>query len=110
MRPDSRATTARSRGGSAAKAEAPAYSPVPFSERHVLDYVRVLYKRRWTALPVLGVIVASAAYVTLTATPVYEASAQLLIEAEAQNVISFKEVVEQERATADYYQTQYRIL
>ena len=50
------------------------------------------------------------AYSTFTAMPIYEARAQLLIEAEAQNIISFKEVVEQDRATTDYYQTQYRIL
>lgn len=79
-------------------------------ERHVLDYVRVLAKRRWTALPVLGLAVAAAVYVSMTATPLYEARAQLLIESEAQKVISFQEVVQQAQATADFYQTQYRIL
>ena len=86
------------------------YSPIPFAERHVLDYVRVLYKRRWTAIPAVVAVLLYVAYKTFTATPLYEARAQLLIEAEAQNVISFKEVVEQDRATTDYYQTQYRIL
>ena len=74
------------------------YSAIPFPERHVMDYVRVLYKRRWTALPVVLVVVGFVAYNTLTATPIYEASAQLLIEAETQNIIAFQQVVEQERA------------
>jgi polysaccharide biosynthesis transport protein len=34
----------------------------------------------------------------------------MLIENEHPNVVSFKEVIEQEKATNDYYQTQYRIL
>jgi capsular exopolysaccharide synthesis family protein len=47
---------------------------------------------------------------TFTATPIFEAAAQVLIEAESQNVVLFKEVIEQERASVDFYQTQYRIL
>ena len=47
---------------------------------------------------------------TFTATPIYKARVQLLIEAEKSNVVSFKEVIEQDKATNDYYQTQYRIL
>jgi capsular exopolysaccharide synthesis family protein len=111
MRSDRRGPApATANGPSAGENAAGAYSAIPFAERHVLDYVRVLYKRRWTALPVVAVIVAFVAYSSVTTTPIYEASAQLLIEAEAQNIISFKEVVEQDRSTADYYQTQYRIL
>src|SRR5690242_17097381 len=54
---------------------------------HLLDYFRVLHKRRWTAgwvviAALLGVVI----YVT-TATPIYEASTRLLIEAEKQNVV-----------------------
>src|SRR6185436_19104622 len=44
------------------------------------------------------------------ATPIYKARVQLLIENENPNVVSFKEVIEQEKSTNDYYQTQYRIL
>jgi capsular exopolysaccharide synthesis family protein len=47
---------------------------------------------------------------TFTATPIYEARTQLIIEAEQQNVVNFKQVVEESLSTLDYYQTQYRIL
>jgi uncharacterized protein involved in exopolysaccharide biosynthesis len=80
------------------------------NEPHLNEYLRVLYKRRWSAATALVVVLVSAVVYTFTVTPVFEARAQLLIEAENPNVISFKEVIEQEKATSDYYQTQYRIL
>jgi capsular exopolysaccharide synthesis family protein len=80
------------------------------SDTHFVDYLRLLSKRRWTAIGTFVLVMGVVAWTTFNATPIYEGSAQLLIEAETQNVISFKEVLEHERATADYYQTQYRIL
>ena len=47
---------------------------------------------------------------TFTATPIFEARTRLLIEADKQNVVSFKEVVDEDQTKADYYQTQYNIL
>ena len=47
---------------------------------------------------------------TFTATPIYEATTKLLIEAENPNVVSFKEVIDEQAAKLDYYQTQYNIL
>jgi succinoglycan biosynthesis transport protein ExoP len=47
---------------------------------------------------------------TFTATPIYEARAQLLIESDERNVLNFKEVVEQDRTALDYSQTQQRLL
>jgi capsular exopolysaccharide synthesis family protein len=79
-------------------------------EVHLLDYVKVLYKRRWTALTAFSLIVLSVSVYTFTATPVYEARVQILIEKEASNVVSFKEAFEQNQVTDDYYQTQYKIL
>jgi capsular exopolysaccharide synthesis family protein len=79
-------------------------------ERHFLDYLRVLSKRRWTAIPTFVVVATIMLIPTFTATPLYEASSQLLIEADTQNVVSFQQVVEQEAATSDFYQTQYKIL
>ena len=84
--------------------------PTDADQWHFLDYVRLLSKRRWTAIPTFLVIVGAVALLTYTATPIYEARAQLLIEAETQNVVSFREVIEQESATIEYYTTQYRIL
>src|SRR5262245_28852755 len=84
--------------------------PLEDGEVHVSDYLRVLYKRRWPALTMLLLVFISTSIYTFTATPVYSARVQILIEKEASNVVSFKEAVEQNQVTDDYYQTQYRIL
>ena len=84
--------------------------PAPRGEAHLLDHVRTLYRHRWTALTAYGVIVLAAVIATFTATPVYEARTQLLIDPENPNVISFKEVVAVDKASNEYYQTQYSIL
>src|SRR2546426_5598818 len=80
------------------------------TEVHLLDYVKVVYKRRWTALTAFLIVVLSVSVHTFTATPVYEARVQILIEKEATNVVTFKEAYEQNQITDDYYQTQYKIL
>jgi succinoglycan biosynthesis transport protein ExoP len=80
------------------------------AEIHLLDYVRVIHKRRWTAITAFLIVFGSVTVYTFTATPMYSAGTQILIENENPNVVKFEEVVDQNKATADYYQTQYRIL
>jgi polysaccharide biosynthesis transport protein len=77
---------------------------------HLLDYVKVLYKRRWTAATAFLLVFATVVVYTFTATAVFEARTQILIEKESSNVLSFKEAVEQNQIADDYYQTQYKIL
>ncbi len=94
---------------------APAAAPpapvvMPAADPHLTDYVKVVYKRRWTAATVFLLVMATVTVYTFTATPVFEAKTRLLIEADSQNVVSFKEVVDEDQTKADYYQTQYNIL
>jgi succinoglycan biosynthesis transport protein ExoP len=77
---------------------------------HLVDYLRVLHKRRWTAGTAFVIVLASVTAYTFTTTPIYEARTRLLIEAEGPNVINFSEVVDEQRMRADYYQTQYSVL
>ena len=79
-------------------------------EIHILDYVRIVYRRRWSVLVAFVAVFGSTLVYTFTATPVYEARAQLLIENEDSKIVSFQEVLEQNKKANDYYQTQYRIL
>jgi capsular exopolysaccharide synthesis family protein len=85
------------------------YDPMVTPESHALDYVRVLYKRRWTAITAFAIVVGLTMLVTFTATPQYEATTQILIENEQPNVVNFQQVVDEIRSI-DYYQTQYRLL
>jgi capsular exopolysaccharide synthesis family protein len=84
--------------------------PVDGTEIHLSDYLRVMHRRRWPALTAFLVIVVGVCIYTFTATPIYDARVQILIEKEASNVVTFKEAIEQNQVTDDYYQTQYRIL
>src|SRR5688572_29540653 len=77
---------------------------------HLTDYLRVLYKRRWTAATVFVLVVLSVVVYAFTATPIFEARTRLLIETDEQNIVAFKTVVDETQAKADYYQTQYNIL
>jgi len=79
-------------------------------EVHLLDYVKVLHKRRWAAMTVFLLVFGGVTVYTFTVTPIYEARTRLLIESEEQNVVNFKQVVDEDQTKADYYQTQYNIL
>lgn len=81
-------------------------------ETHLLDYVRMLYKRRWLAVTAFLVVFVAGVVYTFTKTPIYQAKVQLLIEPENPNVVPFRQVMEQnyQYDASDYYQTQYKVL
>ena len=79
-------------------------------EVHLLDYVRVLYKRRWMAATIFLVVILSVTVYTFTATPIYEARVKILIESDTPNFVNFQQVIEEGQAQANYYETQYDIL
>ena len=79
-------------------------------EVHLLDYVKVVYKHRWVAITGFLLVVVWASVATFRVVPIYQAKAQILIEKEASNVVTFKQAVEQNQLSDDYYQTQYKIL
>lgn len=76
----------------------------------LLDYLRVVYRRRWLAASVFLAVVLSVAAYTFTRVPMYDARASILIEVEAPNVIDFKEVLQEGSRFDAYYQTQYELL
>ncbi|MGD9901829.1 MAG: GumC family protein [Vicinamibacterales bacterium] len=77
---------------------------------HLLDYLRVLSKRRWSAVAVFLAVFGGVAAYSWTVTPRYEAQTQIMIEAERPRLIVFREAIEQGPDSADYQQTQFRIL
>lgn len=77
---------------------------------HLVDYLRTLYRRRVIAVSTFVIVLASVAAYTFTATPVYQACAQLLLAPENPNVVGFKEVIEPEKSTNEYYQTRSTML
>jgi succinoglycan biosynthesis transport protein ExoP len=81
-------------------------------ERHLMDYVRVVYKRRWIAIPAFLLVFVVGAVNSYRSTPIYQSSAQLLIEKDAPKVGNLSTMFQQQDGwyNDDFYQTQYRIL
>jgi len=77
---------------------------------HLLDYLRVLKKRRWTVFCIFALVVLAVAIHTFTAVPIYQASSRVVIEKENPNLMSIQEVMAVDATGTDYYQTQYRII
>lgn len=88
----------------------PQNSGVSAPEVHLTDYLKVLYKRRWTAATAFLLIMVSVMVHTFTTTPIYEAKTRLLIESDEKNVVAFQQVIDEDQTKQDYYQTQYNIL
>lgn len=83
----------------------------PFAEKEVnlLDYWRVVWKRRWNAAAIALIVIAVVGFRTFTVTPTYTAKGTLLIEKEP-NILTFEEIFQIESFRDDYYQTQYKLL
>src|SRR6476646_4094961 len=81
-------------------------------ERHVMDYVRVLYKRRWVAIPAFLIVFTIGTINSFRTTPVYEAHTQLLIEKDTPKVGNLTTMFQETEGwyNDDFYQTQMRIL
>jgi polysaccharide biosynthesis transport protein len=82
---------------------------------HLLDYVRVVVKRRHVALTATTVVALAAIVYSFTVTPIYEGRTQLLIESDEPNIVDFQQVVGGQGngstlSRQDYYQTQYKLL
>ncbi len=79
---------------------------------HPTDYLRVLYKRRWIAIPGFLLVFLSGAIGSLRTVPIYEARTQLMIEKDARRATSLNTVLEDRDSwyQDDFYPTQYRIL
>jgi succinoglycan biosynthesis transport protein ExoP len=87
-----------------------ATSTVPEVSGLLLDYLRVVYWRRWLAASVFLTVAVGVAVHTFTATPVYEAQATALIETDDPNVVNFKRVLDEGVMHGGYYETQIELL
>ncbi len=81
-------------------------------ERHLTDYLRIVYRRRWIALPMFLVVFVLGAINSFRTTPLYEARTQLLIEKDAPKIGTLSTMFQESDGwyNDDFYQTQYRIL
>jgi polysaccharide biosynthesis transport protein len=76
----------------------------------LLVYLGVLWRRRWLVVSILVLTVASAWVFTLIQTPIYRATATVLIEPEAPKVVNIQEVADGTGHGSDYYATQTKLI
>ncbi len=91
----------------------PQYDAPQPAEPHFWDYVHVLLRRRRMVVAVSVAVVGLAALRSFLTKPVYQATAQLLIEREAPTVLNFQGITPEDKngwGIDDYYQTQYKLL
>src|SRR5215211_294513 len=93
----------------ALKAGGSEYAP---EEKHLWDHVRVVYKRRWLALPAFLLVFSVMAFNSMRQTPVYRSQVQLLVEKDAPTVTRLDQMFQSQEGwfNDEFYQTQYRIL
>ena len=80
---------------------------------HILDYWRVLLKRRWTVLAIVLTATCLSVISSWKATPIYQATLRLQIDAEQSNVLPFQNTYDPYSVYAksqEYLQTQFKIL
>ena len=86
------------------------YGAPVMERKHFYDYLKVVYKRRWPAATLFAIWLIGVIVNNVSTIPIYRATAQVLIDKESANVVTFKQAIEQNQTTDDYYQTQYRML
>jgi len=79
-------------------------------ELDLQDYLRTLRKHKWPIVLFTAAVTGLAAYYAVTATPIYRATATLLIEEQKANVVSIEELYGIDTENADYYETQFQLL
>ncbi len=80
-------------------------------ESPLTQYFQILMRRRWIVIAGLLAGLAIAAYISLTTTPLYRATATLEIAREASKIVDVKGVEPSSPAASmEFYQTQYGLL
>jgi succinoglycan biosynthesis transport protein ExoP len=80
-------------------------------EIDLLNYWRILLKRRWTVLGALGIVLATVLVATLLMTPIYRSTSTLQIERDTLNIVNVEGITPVEGSVSqDFYQTQYELL
>jgi len=78
-------------------------SPTDRKEIDLLEYLRIVLKRKWVLLTFAAVLIALAAVLSFTRTPLYRATATLLIDEPGASLINIQDVLN----SGAYYRSDY---
>src|SRR5438445_332518 len=79
-------------------------------QAHLNDYLRMLWKHRWLLTAVFLLTAVTGAIWTLAQTPIYQASATVLIEPELPKILNIQEITNPGMGSLEYYRTQYALM
>lgn len=79
-------------------------------ELNFKDFINIVDKRKWIIITIFVILVSAVTLFSFMATPIYRATAVLLIERQQPKVLSVEEVYGMGLADKEYYETQYKIL
>lgn len=83
-------------------------------EASLLEYWRIILKRKWVIVTVTAVLLAASAILSFTATPLFRAGATLLIEDPGSSMLTIQDLFNSSSGTTDwlgtYFNTQLKIL
>ena len=88
------------------------HRPIAAATWHPTEYLRILYKRRWAAIPAFVLIFLAGAVSSLRTTPLYQASTQIMVEKDARRATTIDSVLADRDAWYEdsFYATQTRVL
>ena len=86
--------------------------PPPIEEENLLRrYLHLFHKRRWTIISVFVIVVATGTIRTYLQTPIYRASARVMIEPEAPKILNIQDLNPNGgQYYQQYYLTQYELI
>ncbi len=84
--------------------------PLETEEVDLSQYVAVLRYRKWSILSLATLVTLVATLIMYSITPVYKATATLLLEAEKHELPTVEEVFRLKSSAEDYYKTQKEVL
>src|ERR1700733_15077954 len=74
------------------------------------EYLRILLKRKWLILSILGAAVVIGALTTLMKTPLYTPTVRMQIDPNSSKIVQSGDVTPTEGANADFMRTQFELL
>jgi len=99
--------------GAMVRRESTAFAAAPDDDDSIdlREYWRILVKRKWLIIALLAIVVTATFMVTKLQVPEYRATASVLIEPEAAQVLAFADLEQSSgRGSAEYRASQYEVL
>ena len=77
---------------------------------HLRDYLTVLLKRKWTIVVFFAIVVLVVTIASLTASPIYRATATIMVEKDKSNPLDARGMYYMDYSSYQFLNTQFRLI